>query len=681
MNSRLKIVKSNISEFYNNGIKEIFEIKTRTGRKIKITNNHPLYEFSKKWISIKDGLKIGDYISVPKRINIFGDKNIPEDHVKLIAYLLADGGFTGTEITFTKKEKTIKDDVIKIITNLGDKYRVDDELTISINKGKRNYSPKKTKTKKLLLEYNIKLCKSIYKTIPDCIFTLPKEQLKKFLNILFTCNGSVFDFGIEYCSGSEKMLRQIAHLLLRFGVIGKVQGSKANIGNHTYWTFSILDSFYIQEFIEKIGFSFSKKQKAKLILEKAKSKRKMSMYDSFPAVYRKKLIKKINKSNLKNSSFNVLKEGGKTNKITKNLLTRINNILCDQDVDRLLNADVIFDEIIEINKTGKEQTYDITIPDYHNFIADDMIAHNTWWLMLTALRALFAGYNVVFISMEMSEKQMTRRIQHWVNGQPTRRWAGELLIPVFDCLKNQSGDCNKAIRAGSVSLGEVSEFQATPKNYIPCTTCMGTPEYKLSTWWKMTTKEELTIAQAVQKSKAIKRSALLRGNSFKLVTYPSRTATIQDIKVYLHNLENYEDFIPDVIVTDYADKVKPSDSRQQWRHQLAEIWDSHKSLAQEKNCLVVTASQSNTARTGKNIKQGDWAEAIAKLELSDAGMAINLSPEDKYKGIMRATIMKQRHDDFNLIQQIMVLHQLKLGRPYLDSHLMPRGKKEKEKER
>lgn len=297
----------------------------------------------------------------------------------------------------------------------------------------------------------------------------------------------------------------------------------------------------------------------------------------------------------------------------------------------------------------------------------------TWWLMLTALRALFAGYNVVFVSMEMSEKQMTRRIQHWINALPSRKWAGELLIPVFDCLKNQSGFCNKSTRTNSISFKD-------KKKYLPCVECMNTPEYDLATWFKTITKEELTISHAIEKSRAIKRSALLRGNSFKLVTYPSRTATIQDIKVYLHNLENYEDFIPDVIVTDYADKVRPSDSRQQWRHQLAEIWEGHKSLAQEKNCLVVTASQSNTARTGKDIKQGDWAESISKLELSDAGMSINMTAEDKEQGIMRATVMKQRHDDFNLIQEVMVLHALKIGRPYLSSYLMPKKKKDEKEE-
>lgn len=660
INNKLKITSSYISEFYFNGIKPIFEVQTKTGRKIKITSNHPLYEFNKKWISIDDGLKIGNYIGCPKQINIFGDKNLPDEHVRLIAYLLADGGFTGTEITFTKKEQAIKKDVIKIITNLGDCYRVDNELSISINKGKRNYSPEKTKTKKLLLNYNIKLCKSIYKIIPDCIFTLPKKQLREFLKILFTCDGSVFDFGIEYCSGSEKMLRQVSHLLLRFGIIGKVTGKKSNIGKHIYWTFSILDSFYIQKFIENIGFAFSKKKKADLILKKAKAKRNMSMFDSFPATYRKVLIKKIKKSGIKNRIFKTILEGKISNKITRSLLIQANQILQDKNIELLLNADIIFDEIVSIEKIGQEETYDITVPVHHNFIANDICAHNSWWLMLTGLRALFAGLNVVFISMEMSEKQMARRIQHWINGQPTKRWAGELLMPVFDCMKNQEDECNKIKRETGF-----------------CTACIGTNEFEFGTNFKKITRKELTIATAIQKSKALRRSALVRGNSFKLVTYPSRTASMDDIYAYLYNLEHYENFIPDVIVTDYADKVKPSDSRMQYRHQIAQVWESHKAMAQERNCLVVTGSQSNTARTGKDIKQGDWSESIAKLELCDAGIALNMSPKDKKAGIMRALVVKQRDDYFDLMQQVAILHQLKIGRPFLNSCLMPMKKDEK----
>ncbi len=293
----------------------------------------------------------------------------------------------------------------------------------------------------------------------------------------------------------------------------------------------------------------------------------------------------------------------------------------------------------------------------------------TWWLILTALTAFFSGLNVVFVSMEMSEIQITKRIQSWISGQPTRAENEELLIPVFDCLKNQEGNCS--IKKNINFLGtKKPEFKNAPKTYLPCTDCIGTSEYTLATWWKKVKRKELTISRAIKKSKALKRSALIRSAPFKLLTFPSRSITMNDLKVYLYNFEHYEGFIPDVIITDYADKIKPDDFKQQFRHQVMQIWEDHKSLALERNCLVITASQSNTARSGKDIKQGDWAEAISKLELSDVAMAINMSPENKKQGIMRATIMKQRHSNFDLLQEVMILHQLKIGRPYLDSYLI-----------
>lgn len=672
MNNDFKIVKSNISEFYSNGIKPIVEVTTKTGRKIKLTRNHPLFDLNYGWISIDDGLKIGDCIAVPKTISVFGNKKLPINHVNLIAYLLADGGLTGSEVTFTKKEKEIKDDVIRIITELGDCYRIDDELTISINKGKKCYSPEKTKTKKMLIKYNIPFCKSIYKVIPDCIFTLPKPQLKEFLKTLFTGDGSIFDFGIEYCSGSEEMIRQISHLLLRFGIIGKVRGKFNKRFNKTYWTFSILDSFYIKKFIKEIGFNFSKGEKAELIFQKALNKKKRSYYDGFPCECRDLLIDKINKSGLHKKQFKSVGNKHTEKGITYGLLDKSNKVLKDEYFDKLLNADVFFDKIVSIEDKGFEETYDITIPGYHNFIANDIMAHNTWWLMLTGLRALFAGYNVLFLSLEMSEKEMGRRIQHYINSAPTRKWAGEMLIPVFDCEKNQKGTCTLSKRISKKDLtskdGMIENFDDAPANYKPCTVCMDlkNKEFKCKSWFRKTTKEELTLEKALKKKTALKRSAMIRGAKFRLIEQPSGKYTMNEFRSLLYNLEHYENFVPDIIITDYADKFK-SESRD-YRHGINEVWEGHKGLAQEKNCLVVTASQSNTARTGKDIGQGAWAEDIRKLNLIDVGIGLNMTPEEKKMGIMRALVMAQRHDYFDTLAQVKLLHQLKIGRPYLDSY-------------
>ena len=308
----------------------------------------------------------------------------------------------------------------------------------------------------------------------------------------------------------------------------------------------------------------------------------------------------------------------------------------------------------------------------------------TWWLMLTALKALFSGYNVIVLSLEMSEKQMTNRIWHYISGMPTRKWAGEMLVPVWDCERNQRGTCDfSKKRAGKINLitGDDSEVwlpqrksalqefdKENPNGYLPCTACMGSKAFVCTNWYKKVSKEELTVAKVLKKKQAMKRSAMIRGSKFHLVEFPSGQLTMSELRAYLYNLEQYDGFIPDVIITDYADKFKPEQNYGEPRHGINEIWEGHKGLAQEKNACVITASQSNTSRTGKKIKPGDWAEDIRKKNLVDAGMALNMTDEQKIRGIMECSMMKARHDFFDGGANVKVLHQLKIGRPYLSSY-------------
>lgn len=307
-------------------------------------------------------------------------------------------------------------------------------------------------------------------------------------------------------------------------------------------------------------------------------------------------------------------------------------------------------------------------------------AGKTWWLMLTALRALFAGYNVIFISLEMSEKAMIRRIHHYINGLPTRKWAGELLIPIFDCEHNQKGTCElRSKRIGKIDLvkGEdsgiyipknIKEFdEITPKEYRPCSACMGSRDYACTNWFKKATKKELTISQVMKKKQAMKRSALIRGSKFHLIEFPSGSLTNSELRAYLYNREQYHGEVYDVAVVDYADKMKAEFNRE-YRHGINEIWEGQKGIAQERNMLWVTGSQSNTARTGKRIGQGSWAEDIRKLNLVDAAMALNMTPQQKLRGLMEIGIMANRHGYFDTLESVYILHQLKIGRPYISSY-------------
>ena len=41
------------------------------------------------------------------------------------------------------------------------------------------------------------------------------------------------------------------------------------------------------------------------------------------------------------------------------------------------NGDVYWDKIVSIEYAGEEMTYDLTVPDTHNFVANDIIVHNS----------------------------------------------------------------------------------------------------------------------------------------------------------------------------------------------------------------------------------------------------------------------------------------------------------------
>jgi hypothetical protein len=295
----------------------------------------------------------------------------------------------------------------------------------------------------------------------------------------------------------------------------------------------------------------------------------------------------------------------------------------------------------------------------------------TWWLMYIALRALFAGYKVLFVSLEMSEKQINRRIQHWATGLPSKRYLArhndQVIIPVWDCLENQNGQCSSGCGISVIDpdTGERVKIDDIPRGYAPCTKCIGLKGFRPTSWLRAEKREPLGIASAKKKKEALDKISAVKNKRLRVVQFPSRELTIRGLNTYLDNLEYYEGFVPDVIVTDYADKFEAE--THEYRHGINEIWEGHKALAQRRHCLVASASQSNTARTGKDIGQGDWAEDIRKLHLIDVGFAVNQTKEEKRNCIYRCEVVKQRHDEFDLASEIMVLNALHIGRPYISS--------------
>jgi replicative DNA helicase len=63
--------------------------------------------------------------------------------------------------------------------------------------------------------------------------------------------------------------------------------------------------------------------------------------------------------------------------VSRERAARIAQVVHSEALARLAQSDVYWDEIVSIEPDGEEEVFDLTVPGPHNFVANDIIAHNS----------------------------------------------------------------------------------------------------------------------------------------------------------------------------------------------------------------------------------------------------------------------------------------------------------------
>ncbi|MEQ9484462.1 DNA polymerase III subunit alpha [Coleofasciculus sp. F4-SAH-05] len=84
-----KITQQPISEIHPNGVRDVWEIITKTNRKIKATADHRFYSLL-GWQPL-DQFKVGSRIGLAKILPLAAESDISDAQIKLTAYLIGDG--------------------------------------------------------------------------------------------------------------------------------------------------------------------------------------------------------------------------------------------------------------------------------------------------------------------------------------------------------------------------------------------------------------------------------------------------------------------------------------------------------------------------------------------------------------------------------------------------------------
>ncbi len=300
----------------------------------------------------------------------------------------------------------------------------------------------------------------------------------------------------------------------------------------------------------------------------------------------------------------------------------------------------------------------------------------TWTMIDVAMRAKRERCNVALFAIgDMTEGQMLRRLGIYTSQRSDDpRYCGEILIPILDCKLNQHDDCDRDERECNFGIYESPESdpldfeEATDLGYSPCTACHKAkdPSYKGAVWYQQRDRVDPLTWREARKSLELYNKRT-KGAPFKLAFYPADTINMKGIEQVLGIWERNEGFIPDVILIDYADNLAPEDSRvTDMRHRENDRWKAMSRIRQERNCLLITATQADAASyTANTLGMKNFSEDKRKLAHVTAIFGLNQTAEEQAIGILRVNSIAAREGGG---RTATLLQCLQIGRPCLASY-------------
>jgi len=298
----------------------------------------------------------------------------------------------------------------------------------------------------------------------------------------------------------------------------------------------------------------------------------------------------------------------------------------------------------------------------------------TFMLTELAILSFKNRCNVAFFGMgDMSEVELTRRIGIRAAGKSDRRkYCGQFLVPVMDCVENQCQTCTKAACPKQPPIGVVGKEMPTVEEitqWTPCTAChVGTLRTPSHWWrWEDVGIEPLTWREAYSAMERSTRRS--KGKQFRISCLPNSTGNFHDIENQLSVWESVEQFVPDVIVVDYADIMAEEPMKQEgFRHKENERWKAGRALAQKKHCLLLTATQSDTASYDvESLSLKNFSEDKRKYGHVTGMVSLNQTEAERTMGLMRLGWLLAREEE-RTKKQVLLLQSLRQGRPCLGSY-------------
>lgn len=384
LSPQMKIRSTPCVDVWSTGVKQVMVVRTRTGRILRATANHPV-RTAFGWKNVGD-LHAGDRIAVERFVpEPTSPRSILRDEARMIGYLISDGSYgRHRSVEYVKGEHVLVEDVERIaMSRFGIKAAPKKcqgsarQVMLCVPGCGPGGNPLIEWLKGLGIHGQI----GPSKRVPTVVFESDNEVVAEFLGALWAGDGSVVKrngrrgYVLRFSSTSMGLLIDVQHLLSRLGVISIIGvagfNSKSTI---PIAVISITSRNAVLDFAAKIKIPGEKGKKLLLAAQEAGVMGENSRIDRLPLG-----VTEIVKGLKESAGLSWVELGYRCQgkEMSPRDLFAVAERVKSAPLAELAAADVFWDEVLEVSDGGLEEVFDLRLPETGNFVANGIVTHNS----------------------------------------------------------------------------------------------------------------------------------------------------------------------------------------------------------------------------------------------------------------------------------------------------------------
>lgn len=380
---------------FPSGKKKVFSLMTRSGRSIKASANHKFLTFE-GWQRL-DALQEGDRIALPRFLTAQeAPCALSVDELTLLAHLLGDGCVLPRQpIHYTSADTqnlvAVENAAQKLFGITPRRVRQKNWWHSYLPSPYRLTRGKHHPVTDWYARLGIKPVRSYEKRIPQAVFAADSKSIQLFLHHLWATDGNISwkklpgrkpAAAIYYASSSRGLAEDVQHLLLRLGIWSSVRAVAQ--GTHRPQYHVHIQSAPVQlKFLELVGSYGARGTIVPELRQALRDIAPLPNTDTIPQevwqlVGAEKECADMSWRDVA-SALKVSYNGSAlmATGVSRPRLARIAEAIGSEKLVHLAESDVYWDEIQSIQALGVEEVFDATVPGTHNFVAGDIIVHNS----------------------------------------------------------------------------------------------------------------------------------------------------------------------------------------------------------------------------------------------------------------------------------------------------------------